>query len=87
MLALRWRARRAASRRNGQPTTNCTRVATISAARRHPVTVISAGQTIVTSANSAAGTAATTRRPQERRTAASVSVAAPPRWPAAGVRL
>src|SRR6266542_4350115 len=66
MLADRRRARRAASPRNGQPITNSTSVATTSAATRQPVTAISAGRTMVTSANSAAGATATTRRPQAR---------------------
>src|SRR5215207_1600050 len=86
MLALPRRARRAASRRNGQPTQNCTRVATANrVSRQRPSSIRVGPASMVATANTAAGATKMTRRRQDRR--ARSSGLSPPRAVSArGVR-
>ena len=78
MLAVRRRARRAASRRNGQPTQNCTGVASMSAASRPQGSSIAPpGHMARATSAAASGTATTSRRRHAASACASASAVSP----------
>ena len=78
MLAVRRRARRAASRRNGQPTQNCTGVASTSAVSRpQGCSIAPPGAMASATRATASGTATSNRRRQPASAFASASAFSP----------